>query len=666
MRRLSFFLGIAFLLTLSAYLWSDRTSPEAPKARAPVPQGRPLLPEPEDVLGEGDLKGSLASGDVQGEDSARIEAQGPLSADVGPVEAESEAGGPAAWEGRVELVRADGSVDTALDGTFRFMLWRGNSGRSELVEVSEGRFEFPVEQGDSDEELPAIAIEPEFGTFGLLHGGPWQDPAIPEAERERRVPWQRGELAVVRLGELAPVQLHVHDVGTGQSLGNVDLVIAPDFYGWGDPEPLPGVAPTLWRDGVAVPLELSFEDLPKQALRTLKLPLQIGAEGYAWRGVKLSLNQAEAHVGLALGGSLEIQVSGLSDVKDLKLTLNGDGHLGTWPLREDGLLRFEGVSAGRVRAQVHRSDWFSIDKTFADGAADIVAGETTSMDLAIDPSAGNPVRVFDVELLMAVPEEWEAESYSAFMSLVESPAGGGDVEGARFEPAEAEPGWTIFRSQEMELQEGVWALDGRDVPWRCTFGVDGDGEIRLEVPAPVVTQLRVVDKQTGAVPEDLRVNWNGLIDGRGSGYSLHEAESAEGAGEYQIRTPRSRLNLSVRCPSHFPKSLELQPDELGGVLTLELERAQGLVLRMRDEQGEVPKVEGFWDLGFQPTGGGEMPPNYSRSGNRRELRIAVGEAGSYDLSFPEFAGYEWQEVRTIDIAEGEFTELEIVLKTHKP
>lgn len=662
MRRLPLFLGFALLLALSAFLWSDRSEPGDLEDSGPPGASEPVQAKPEELRGGEDSKEPLDSGEEADRgDVARVEAQVRGEAEVEPT-----GEGPAAWEGRVELLRADGLVDAALDGSFRFTLWRGNSGRSELVEVSDGRFEFPVEQGNRVEELPAIAIEPEFGTFGLLHGGPWEDPALPEAERERNVPWQRGELAVVRLRELAPVQLHVHDVDTGQSLGNVDLAIASDFYGWGDPEPLPGVAPTLWREGVAVPLELSFEELPKQALRTLKLPLQIGAEGYAWRGVKLSLDQAEAHVGLALGGNLELQVSGLSDVKDLKLTLNGGGHLGSWPLREDGLLRFEGLSAGRVRAQVHRSDWFSIDKTFAEGAVDIVAGETASMDLAIDPSAGNPVRVFDVELLMAVPEEWEAESYSAFMSLVESPAGGGDVEGARFGPAGAEPGWTLFRSQEMQLQEGVWALDGRDVPWRCTFRVESAGEIRLEVPAPVVTQVRVVDKQTGAVPEDLRLNWNGLIDGRGSGYSLHQAEPAGGAGEFQIRTPRSRLNLSVRCPSHFPKSRELPPDELGGVLTLELERAQGLVLRMRDEQGEVPKVEGFWDLEFQPTGGGEMPPNSSRSGNRRELRIAVGEAGSYDLSFPEFAGYERQDPRTIDIVEGKFTELEVVLKAHKP
>lgn len=663
MRRLPLLLGLTLLLALSFYLWGDRSAPEAEQAQAPAPSQEPLQPQAAESFEEDAGGAPFASEEGREQpDSARVAADVP---DRAAVDAAPE--GPAAWEGRVELLRADGSLLESLDGSFRFTLWRGSTGRSEEVEVNGGRFEFPVEKdSDEEQELDAIAIEPEFADFGELHGGPWEDPEIPEAERERNVPWQRGELAVVRLRELAPVRLHVHDADTEQPLGNVDLVVDSDFYGWGDPPPLPGVEPKLWRDSVAVPLELSFDELPKQALRSLKLPLRIGAEGYAWRGVKLSLEQGEAHIGLAPGGSLEIQVSGMPDVKDLKLTLKGDEHLGTWPLRKDGLLRFEGVPAGRVRAQVHRSEWYSIDKAFAEGAVDVVAGETASMDLAIDPSAGNPVRMFDVELLMVVPEEWEAESYSGFLGLVESPAGGGAMEGARFTPDGSEPGWTYFRSQEIELQEGVWALDGRDIPWRCAFPVEADGEIRLEVPAPAVTRVRVVDKQTGAAPEDVQVNWHGLVDGRGMGYSLHSAEPTEVAGEFEMRTPRDLLNVSVRCPSHFAESREVRADELGGALTFELQRAQGVVLRVRDEHGEVPQLENFWDLEFEPTGGGEMPPNYSRSGNRRELRIVVGEAGSYDLSFPEFAGFEPVEPLTIEVVEGEFAELEVTLKAHRP
>ncbi|MHC4377094.1 MAG: hypothetical protein ACYS26_10890, partial [Planctomycetota bacterium] len=592
MRRLPLILGLALLLAVSAYLWGDRSEPESAEGTAPARSSAPVEVEPEALQEFADSEALLSAGESpRASESARVAEQGRAETEIEAADPE-----PASWEGRVELLRPDGTLLEDLDGSFRFMLWRGNSGRSELVEVSAGRFEFPVENGESEGELPAIGIQPEFGTFGALHGGPWVDPNVPAAERERNVPWQRGELAVVRLRELAPVVLHVHDADTGQPLGNVDLVLASDHYGWGDPEPLPGVEPELWRAGVAVPLELSFDQLPKQALRSLKLPLQVGAEGYAWRGVKLSLGQPEAHVGLAPGGNLEIQVTGMPDVNGLKLTLNGGEHLGTWPLRENGLLRFEGVPAGRVRAQVHRSEWYSIDKAFADAAVDVVAGETAAMDLPIDPAAGNPVRVFDVELLVAVPEEWEAESYSGLLDLVESPAGGGAMEGARFTPAGTEGGWTLFRSQEIELQEGVWALDGRDIPWRCSFPVEADGEIRLEVPAPAVTRVRVVDQRTGAAPEDIEVNWHGIVEGRGMGYSLHSAEPTEAAGEFLMRTPRGPLSVSVRCPSHFGDHRDLEPSELGGVLTVELERAEGVVLRLGDEQGEVPNVQGFWDL----------------------------------------------------------------------
>lgn len=666
MRRLPLILGLALLLTVSAYLWSDRSDQESGGGAAPERSTAIAEVEPEALQGFEEGEALLAVGEAsEANEATRVAEQGASEAAVDLADLE-----PAAWAGRVELLRADGTLLEDLDGSFRFMLWRGNRGRSELVEVSAGRFEFPVEAGRSDgepdEELPAIAIQPEFGMFGALHGGPWEDPEVPAAERERKVTWQRGELAVVRLRELAPVVLHVHDADTGQPLGNVDLVVASDFYGWGDPEPLPGVEPKLWFDGVAVPLELGFGELPMQAQRSLKLPLQVGAEGYAWRGVKLSLDQPEAHIGLMPGGSLEIQVTGMPDVKDLKLTLRGGEHLGTWPLKENGLLRFEGVPAGRVRAQVHRSEWYSIDKTFAEGAVDVVPGETVAMDLPIDSAAANPVRIFDVELLVAIPEEWEAESFSGLLNLIESPAGGGGMEGAHFSKAVAESGWTLFRSQELELQEGLWALDGRDISWRCAFTVERSGEIRLEMPEPIVTRLRVVDRETGTAPEDLELNWYCLLDGPMTSHSLHTGEPSGAPGEFTIRTPRSRLRVSARSPAYFRESRELEVDQLGRDVLVELDRAQGLVLRLRDEHGEVPDLDNFWELEFKPSDGGELPPKYSRSGNQRELRIVVGEPGTYDLSFPKFSGYEPLPVRTVEVIEGEFVVLDLGLETHRP
>jgi hypothetical protein len=579
----------------------------------------------------------------------------------------AEATSASAWTGRLELVRLDGSLMREVDGSFQFMLWRNNRGRSETVEVREGRFEFPVEEGrDGGDALDSgsFAIEPEFGSFGDLHGGPWVDLQVPPSERADKRPWLPGETVVVRLRELAPVQLDVRDAVTGQPIGRVDLALDSDVSGWGDPPPLPGPDPKLWREAVPVPVELSLGDLPGYAQRALELALRVGARGYAWKGVKLDLGQGPARIELEPGGRLEIQVAGVPEgVDDLKLTLHGsEYYLGTWPLRGNGLLSFEGLPTGRAFAQVHRSEWFSIDKTFAEAAAEVVAGGAAAMDLTVDASAATPVREFDVALRMTVPAAWEIDSLNGLLSLIESPAGGDGMQGVRLSPDEAAGGAMLFRSPELRLQEGVWAFDGRTLPWRCTFAVDGDGEIRMEVPEPVETLVRLVDIESGAPPEAASVGWYVRLDGRARSHSIHSAEPGEAPGEFRLRSPVGPLQVSAKGPLYLAESRQLDADQLGGVEVFELRRAQGIRLRLRDPDGQVPRLSNYWSIEFTPAEGEAAPGDVLRSGNEKELRITVAEPGSYRLVFPEFSGFEPVAPRDVEVEPGRLIDVEVTLE----
>jgi hypothetical protein len=121
MRRLPLILGLALLLAVSAYLWGDRSEPESAEGTAPARSSAPVEVEPEALQEFADSEALLSAGESpRASESARVAEQGRAETEIEAADPE-----PASWEGRVELLRPDGTLLEDLDGSFRFMLsWR--------------------------------------------------------------------------------------------------------------------------------------------------------------------------------------------------------------------------------------------------------------------------------------------------------------------------------------------------------------------------------------------------------------------------------------------------------------------------------------------------------------------------------------------------------------
>jgi hypothetical protein len=93
-----------------------------------------------------------------------------------------------------------------------------------------------------------------------------------------------------------------------------------------------------------------------------------------------------------------------------------------------------------------------------------------------------------------------------------------------------------------------------------------------------------------------------------------------------------------------------------------LRRAQGIRLRLRDPDGQVPRLSNYWSIEFTPAEGEAAPGDVLRSGNEKELRITVAEPGSYRLVFPEFSGFEPVAPRDVEVEPGRLIDVEVTLE----
>jgi RNA polymerase sigma factor (sigma-70 family) len=170
---------------------------------------------------------------------------------------------------------------------------------------------------------------------------------------------------------------------------------------------------------------------------------------------------------------------------------------------------------------------------------------------------------------------------------------------------------------------------------------DEGGETRaaLELPPLVTVSVEVVDAVTGAALEPERLQWSGgKLDGVDH-TTRTRILPASTPGLFRFVAPEGAVDVHAACAGYLEASQAVELTAPEGHVRLELRRATGVELELREGGVVLPLGYEYWKGLRARTLDGSQVHVRIRSAEGRGLAL-FEEAGSYELVLPGLPGYQ--------------------------
>jgi len=654
-------LAVALVLLAGALVWLVEASGDTSAAELTGPAPTDTAPPP--------ARDEVAGGEVARRPEAlAFDEASPASpaADEPPRAAAPAEGAALALRGRVVLETVDGDELHDVDGTLTFTLRTDDAWRRTRVPLAEGAF--------------ALALKPVVGGYRDEHGTVFDAAvadatlAVAEAQLAGRefsavpvdpsAPFAFGdEDARVRLRELPPLRLHVHDEATGDGLRDVTLIAKPEslYDGMLHPGPGAGAQRPLARGASPLVVRPTAAQARRQTLHGF-----VHAEGFAWAPVQLDVAAGgERRVGLARGGALDVRFARPVEVQGAALRLRPPQD--PWrpvldtPVVGVDELALEVLLPGAYDLQVEVGRFWDEPVVLASRAVEVVAGARRSVHVVLDEAPGLVRAPLSGRLVL--PEAW-GEPSSLSIELLDTPLDGSEGRHTqhRDDLRPLAPG--VYAWDAGLVQTGRYEINARSVEYGQVFevGPAGRDDVVLEVPPPVEVTLRVDDAHTGRPAELDSLHWHCERPEGVRGGGLESATREVGSEVYRLRVPDG---VTVVVTAHGFEYTPLQERfvaSAGLELTYTVEPAAVVVVRLLDGDTPVPWPHDDYGVGEAVGHAGRLNVRGRREG---ALRFNVTEPGRYRLRIPPVAGFEPHGPVVVDAVAGETREVEVGL-TRRP
>lgn len=408
--------------------------------------------------------------------------------------------------GRVVIVDAQGIEHTSQSGRLHLYVHRSEATPPlREVAVEGGTFELAVPTGALVQPFTFKGEIDTNGRTALLDRGPSGAFSGPDPIEVL------GPIELVVRGRWTDeVLLHVASSDT-VALTGVEVRRRTHWRAIG-PALHPGDAPEVNTvvTGGASPIALPD---PGRGLRLV--PYWVRAPGLAWRRIEIDHDARGEHtVQLAPGGALELRVTGTVSEGELFLRPFAPGGDQGWSFQaladvtvgRDGRARLDDLQPGSYAARLDRGSYDGA-LTLARGAVVVKAGETTWLDLAVDPAVLDPRRVHLTGTL-TLPLGFTPGRHELRLDVEPRAQGQDQVR------------LPLARMPRLGDQPGVLAWDAGEVlpaQYLATISellhrelVDARGDepvVHLVLPPLARVSVAIVDAATGAPIERARLGW---------------------------------------------------------------------------------------------------------------------------------------------------------------
>jgi len=521
-------------------------------------------------------------------------------------------------EGDVVVVDPAGVEHPHESGRITLVLWKGTSGRHRDVDVEGGVWSTLVP--------PDVRI----GFDDVLLG---ERRAVVDAPTERVDP-NLGERVRVVARWPKVSTLRVRSAETGADLAQVAIARAGDWLS--DDMAHPGAsAGKPIGSGLTSPIDLAAL-LPEESGTE---PLYAHAPGFAWGRIEIDFDAGGQRIlDLGPGGGLRVAVAGEAP-KDAMLRLHAVGD-GTRPWLEHPFAReleLTGIAPGAYRITCELGEWFR--KTVELGSADgeVVAGGLTLVSLAVAPPP--TVEKTRVHGTLVVHPDWGDVSPTLVLETIGTPPDGRRVR-------EYLPSGKLARTAGVP---NTWTFDfGEQPTGRYELGIDppvhvvardvtlATGGLRIEVPAPGIAAVRVIDENGVELDEVQRLHWRPKWPQGVTGGSLESVERDPATGRFEIRAPLGAILVDA-TGIEFQGHEEFEVRYGRREVDLALTRRPRFVLIVRAEGVDLP-WDDAWD-GMEIRGADDESHVNGWSTDSRGRCFAVTRPGVYRFTPPRVDGY---------------------------
>ena len=447
-----------------------------------------------------------------------------------------------------------------------------------------------------------------------------------------------------------PVWLHVIAEETGAELTDVLVRSEPSWRADGK---APGV--TIQE---ACPSPVQLTPIPGSG-DPKATKYYVRARDHAWTHVTINhLRPGERRVVLVPSGQLEIIATGDLRNRDIRAMMQVESGLVVpgGHLDNDGVVRLSGLPLGNwtVELQENAGMEASIDlETKLLGRKTItLASEDNNKQLRFDISSPPPSDRIAVTVSgsLELPAEW---SRAGVVLHVQGPAAGRPGLKTSKIPITAmtKIDDTTFAWESPSSASGIYHFRVAPMDHRITREIPsgGSADISLEVPAPGVLTVEVVDAETANPVAEASLDFTPFSEG-----DLEDViglSSAQGAGgKFRVRVPRGKIDLFVSSPGYASSSEVVDVRSTTQSHRVLLERETGITYVVMEDGRPLPE-----ELTWAP----KLTSDIGRVTTRSAGRMLVDHPGSYRFSLTAPRGFKPVDPIDVVIERGKMHRLEV-------
>jgi hypothetical protein len=455
--------------------------------------------------------------------------------------------------------------------------------------------------------------------------------------------------------------LHIRAADTGRELTGVELVRGMNLDSSGSSCPGPYPKRDVLASAVTSPIHLG--ELEKLDPEAGAQPYYARAEHYAWGRIEIDLALGSEHeLLLPPGGALAIELTGSIPPPDVAVLLvrpSASPRADAECIRRlDSRTSFalESLAAGSHFVSAELTGSTPSIPALAFGEVEIVAGSTAHLVLTLREIPH--VDEAPLEGVVVIPKEWGIAEFRmmAYPLGVTNPMPSGGVptlESKEMRAIESQPEAHVFSWPAVPL--GSYELVVIPPGWSMTVNVGPSGmrNAHIEVPPPALVSVRVVEVGLGTDVEISELGWNSIRPEGFHGGHAYIGYKNSTTGRFEFSAPIGDVELTVADSDYLPFSKRVTVESGRNDITIEIVRACGIQLELKNGTVSVPFDDSNVSIG-QVGGPGQSNWNTTR---RQGMRFAVTNPGRYRVEIRAPSGYRAIEPFPVDVEAGKFVEI---------
>lgn len=325
--------------------------------------------------------------------------------------------------------------------------------------------------------------------------------------------------------------------------------------------------------------------------------------------------------------------------------------------------RIDDLQAGKFLATVEVGEY---EEKLRVGSApiEVKPGETAHVTVPIDASLLSVPRTH-VFGTIEVPETLDRGACR--LKLTRVGAGEKDFQQSLMEMSHAKGEPNVVRWDAGPMRTGDYVVNFTSIQYGEVIHASGPGETKVALTVPALSRVtvEVVDAASGARVAPERLQWTrGPVKGTSNSVLAHIVPNLK-TGQFEFVAPRGEVELDVEAQSYETVSRKFTLTNSAEVCRVELAPATAIHLVLREDDAALNV--GFNYFGSVRIRRAGTPDLQARLGmsTTSESVWYIDEPGRYEIFFPNQAGFEPLELRTVDVAAGKTTDV-IVPMVRKP